>query len=93
MWRELPDVPCYLSSVCVLDGVLLAIGGSEDQSGSKKTSAIYAFHSDGNQKWKHIGDMPFACTYVDALLLSGGGLLVVDGSSQQVLKITVEGKY
>ena len=86
----LPDVPYYQSSVCVVDGVLLAIGGSEDEYGSKKTSAIYAFlHVD--MKWQHVGDMPFKCTRVDTLLLSGGGLLVVDGHSRQVLKFTVEG--
>ena len=31
--------------------------------------------------------------WVDTLLLSDGGLLVVDGRTQQVLRITVQGKY
>ena len=75
-WRELPDVPYSGSAVCVVDGVLLANGG---QDGSKKTSAIYALHPV-DQKWQHVGDMPFECSYVDTLLLSGGRLLVVDGS-------------
>ena len=74
------------------DGVLLAIGGTEDLSGSKKTSSIYGLHGD-DKKWKHVGDMPFACSEVDTLLLSDGGLLVVDGFSQKVLRITVQGKY
>ena len=76
----------------MVEGVLLAIGGSEEDSwfSSEKTSAIYAFHHV-DQKWQHVGDMPFKCSYVDSLLLSGGGLLVVDGDSRQVLKITVEG--
>ena len=73
----------------MVEGVLLAIGGSEEY-GVKKTSAIYAFHHV-DQKWQHVGDMPFQCSDVDTLLLSGGGLLVVDGNSHQVLKITVEG--
>ena len=76
----------------MVDGVLLAIGGAEDSYGSKKTSAIYALHPV-DQKWQHVGDMPFKCSYVDTLLLSGGRLLVVDGdSSQRVLRVTVEGK-
>ena len=76
----------------VLFGVLLAIGGREEDSyGSKKTSAIYALHPV-DQKWQHVGDMPFQCCYVDTLLLSGGRLLVVDGDSQRVLRVTVEGK-
>ncbi|KAL5506638.1 hypothetical protein EMCRGX_G008338 [Ephydatia muelleri] len=83
IWRQLPDVPYCWSSVCVGDGVLLAIGGAEDLSGSKKTSSIYGFHGD-DKKWKHVGDMPFACSMVDTLLLSDGGLLVVDGCTQQV---------
>ena len=74
------------------DGVLLAIGGVEDQYGSNKTSSIYGLHGD-DKKWKHVGDMPFACSMVDTLLLSDGGLLVVDGNTQQVLSITVQGKY
>ena len=75
----------------MVDGVLLTIGGSEEElEGVKTTSAICAFnHVD--QKWQHVGDMPFQCSSVDTLLLSGGGLLVVYGYSCQVLKITVEG--
>ena len=89
IWRELPDVPYYYSAVCVIDGVLLAIGGQEEDSyGSKKTSAIYALHPVD----QHVGDMPFECSLVDTLLLSGGRLLVVDGYSQRVLRVTVEGK-
>ena len=59
----------------MVDGVLLAIGGQEEDSyGSKKTSAIYALHPV-DQKWQHVGDMPFECSYVDTLLLSGGRLM------------------
>ena len=66
----------------MVDGVLLAIGGhKEDSVFSKKTSAIYALHPV-DQKWQHVGDMPFECSYVDTLLLSGGRLLVVDGDKQ-----------
>ena len=77
----------------MVDGVLLAIGGQEENSyGSKDTSAIYALHPV-DQKWQHVGDMPFECYYVDTVLLSGGRLLVVDGNSnQRVLRVTVEGK-
>ena len=74
----------------MVDGVLLAIGGAEDNNGTKKTSAIHAFHHV-DQKWQHVGDLPFECSSVNVLLLSEGRLLVVDGCSQQVLKITVEG--
>ena len=87
-WRDLPDVPYKGSAVCVVDGVLLAIGGSD---GSKETSAIYALHHV-DQKWQHVGDMPFECSDLETLLLSDGRMLVVDGISQSVLRVTVEGK-
>ena len=75
------------------DGVLLAIGGAkEDMLGSEKTSSIYGLHGD-DKYWKHVGDMPFACSWVETLLLSDGGLLVVDGYTTQVLRITVQGIY
>ena len=72
------------------DGLLLAIGGAEDLSGSKKTSSIYGLH---DKKWKLVGDMPFACSEVVTLLLSDGDLLMVDDETEQVLRITVQGKY
>ena len=73
----------------MVDGVL-AIGGQEGGYTSQMTSAIYAFHHV-DQKLQHVGDLPFECSFVDTLLLSGGRLLVVNGISKQVLKITVEG--
>ena len=73
------------------DGVLLAIGGGEGDE-YRKLSSIYGLHGD-DKKWKHVGDMPFACSLVDTLLLSDGGLLVVDSVTKQVLRITVQGKY
>ena len=75
------------------DDVLLALGGAEDLEGSKKTSSIYGLHRD-DKKWKHVDDMPFACSRVDTLFLSDGRLLVIDGAgTQQVLKSTVQGIY
>ena len=75
----------------MVDGVLLAIGGQEDWVGSKMTSAIYALHPV-DQKWQHVGDMPFEFWFADTLLLSDGRLLVFDGLSRRVLRVTVEGK-
>ena len=76
--------------VWYVEGVLLSIGGWD---GSKSTSTIYALHPV-DQKWQHVGDMPFESHLVDTLLLSDGRLLVVGGfsSSQTVLRVTVEGK-
>ena len=89
-WGRLPDVPYCSSSVCIVDGVLLALGGAEGQSGSRKFNTIYGFHPI-QKVWQHVGDMPFECSFVDSLLMTDNSLLVADGDSQKVLKITVEG--
>ena len=90
VWSKLPDVPCSNSSVCVVDKVLLAIGGTEYQSGLVKMTCVNAFcHVD--QKWLHVGDMPNGCSRVDTLLLSDGRLLMVDRFSRSVLRINVQG--
>ena len=49
IWRKLPDVPYQCSSICVVDGVLIAVGG-HDQHGTK-TSAIYGFCHHDDQMW------------------------------------------
>ena len=90
VWKKLPDVPYYYSSASVVDGVLLAIGGTEEREGINATPAIFALHSV-DQKWQHVGDMPINCSDVETLLMSRGKLLVVDGDSQKVLMTTVEG--
>ena len=78
-------MPLYNSSICVADGVLLAIVKSKD-----KTS-ILAFSTD--QKWEHVEDIHVLFPTVGASLLSDQKLLVVDWYSGQVLKVTVkEGK-
>ena len=76
----------------MVEGVLLAFGGAEEDIYGSTTSSIYGLHGD-DKKWKHVGDMPFACSMVDTLLLSDGALLMVDGGTLQVLRITVQGKY
>ena len=91
-WRCLPDVPNYRSSVCILDGIILSIGGKEEQSGPiKATKAIYAFHPF-ERTWKHVADMPFECHYVNTLMFSQHELLVIDGSSKKVAVVKAEGK-
>lgn len=87
-WKKLPDVPFWYSSVSVVDGILLAIGG-EDES-HKVTSTICAFHLI-DKKWQRVGNLPFECSFVDSLLLSSGELLVIDGKNQRALKVEAKG--
>ena len=60
-------------------------GGSDDKDEPNKTSSIYAFEPALNT-WRHVGDLPFEASNVDALCLSGGDLLVVDGDSGRVVR-------
>lgn len=79
--------------MCVVDGVLLALGGSNDSESKLNnagTSAIYAFDPT-DQKWQRVGEMPFECSSVNTLLLSEERLLVIDGRSLRVLVVTVKG--
>ena len=70
----------------MVDGVLLAIGGAENRYELNRTSAINAFHHS-DQKWRHVGNMPFKCAYLETTMLSGGRLLVVDGYNKDVLEM------
>ena len=72
----------------MVDGVLLAIGGWDDAY--KATSAMFALHP-ADQKWQHVGELPFECTFVDTLTLSETMFLLVDGGSRKVAWITAEG--
>ena len=82
IWRQLPDVPYCRSSVCVGDGVLLAIGGAEeDNYGSKKTSSIYGLHvvntTDTTDALHHhrthiFPAMPSSCTQTQCYAVTGG---------------------
>ena len=89
-WTELPDIPGIFSTICVINDVLLAIGGTEDLDGLIKTSAIYAFHHN-DQNWHQIGRMPIKCSLADAIALSKEKLLIVDGDSAQVYEMILEG--
>eukprot|EP00731_Ephydatia_muelleri_P035063 Em0094g13a len=64
--------------------VILAIGGKDnDGCSSMKTTAIYAFNE---QRWYHIGEMAVKAYWVDAVVLSDGDIVVVDGCSLAVMK-------
>ena len=71
-------------------GVLLAIGGQDLSSASKKITSIYALYPIF-QTWKYVGDMPFECSLVDSLVYQGD-LVVVDGKSGRVVIGKVNGE-
>ena len=54
------------------------------------TKGIYAFNHD-NQKWEHVVDMPFKCSFA-SVLQSQENMYIIDGQSSRFVKITVQGK-
>ena len=66
----------YTSSICVADGVLLAIGRS-----------ILAF---SGHKWECVEDRLWHMQYPSVATLSDQNLLVVDWGISKVLKVTMK---
>ena len=88
-WTQLPDLPYHYSTLCVVDDVLVAIGGKYSEGcSSMKTSSLYAFNG---QRWQHAGEMRLKAYWVDAVGLCHGEMLVIDGCTLAVTKCEVEG--
>ena len=91
IWTRLPDLPYHYSTLCMVNDVLLAIGGKDnDGCSSMKTTAIYAFNE---LRWYHVGQMAVKAYWVDAVVLSDGDIVVVDGCSLAVMKGEAKGRH
>lgn len=88
------NLPVKLSSIASFKHDLVAVGGKNDAG--NVSSEIFV-HSDINQSWVHIGDMPYGLYDPATVSLPTGELVVIcgcrsSGRSQDVTKISVEGK-
>lgn len=91
IWTRLQDLPYRYSTLCMVNNVLLAIGGKDnDGCSSMKTTAIYAFNE---LRWYHVGEMAVKAYWVDAVVLSDGDIVVVDGCSLAVMKGEAKGSH
>ena len=70
-WQTLPDTPLTHSTVLVLNGALLAVGGW-------KSSAIYLYQPS-NSSWVNVGDLPTERSQCACLVLPSGEILVAGG--------------
>ena len=80
-WKTLQDPPLKGSAAASLGGMLLAVGGNDDQE--ETFSAVHVYSSATNT-WSRVqsGDLPeprYACTAVE---LAGNRVLVVGGEDQ-----------
>ena len=76
-WKTLQDAPLYESAVVSLGGMLLAIGGKDDQ---KKSAAVHVY-SQTTSSWVRAtsADLPDPRTACIAVELSASRLLVIGG--------------
>ena len=71
-WQTLPDTLLTNSTVLVLNGALLAVGGW-------KSSAIHVYQPS-NSSWVNIGELPTERSLCACLVLPSGKIFVAGGS-------------
>ena len=57
VWKKLPNTPAYEPAAAVLDGKLLAIGGTDTAKKGANRKEIYMF-SESASSWTYTGDLP-----------------------------------
>ena len=72
-WQTLPDTPLEYSTVLVLNGALLAVGGW-------KSSAIHLYQPS-NSNWVKVGDLPTERSHCACIVLPSGKIFVAGGQS------------
>ncbi len=86
LWNTLPDIPLKRSTAAGLSGLLLAIGGIDDQD--QKSSAIHVFVPPTNSWVRLSGDLPTAAYAATAITLPDNRLLVCGGLDIDQKKLT-----
>ena len=78
-WRRLADSPTTRSTCAAVNGVLLVVGGLDEQN--RKTSAIYVYKSTANS-WELISNMPTAQYNRLVAVLPTNEVIVVGGCTR-----------
>ena len=73
-WQTLPDTPLRGSTVLVLNGALLAVGG-------EKSSAIHLYQPS-NSNWVKVSDLPTEQSQCACIVLPSGKIFVAGGYSE-----------
>ncbi len=76
VWKTLPGAPYKWSSITILGGALLTVGGSVSKG--KVTSSI-SMYSPLSRSWLHIGDTPEAARSTCSITLNTGETMVIGG--------------
>ena len=71
-WQTLPESPLKYSTICILSGVLLTIGGED-------SSSIHAYQP-GSRSWIKVGNLPGPLWECACTVLPNGEMFVAGGS-------------
>ena len=81
VWTRLPDTPSYNTTLATLRGLVLTIGGSDDDCGDTPIGAIHCYDSNTNS-WSIIGEMPTPRYATLVAVLPSQELVVVGGQDE-----------
>ena len=81
-WQTLTDPPLIHSSVLVLNGALLTVGGYE-------SSAIHHYQPS-SRSWVKVGDLPIKRWQCACTVLPNGEIFVVGGTTKTIIAGTFE---
>ena len=90
-WKTLPSTPTYGPAAAVLDGNLLAIGGTKthkEKSAPKKEVYMY---SPSTNSWIYISDLPAPQLRAAVAVLSSTEILVIGGEDGGYLNTVYKG--
>ena len=90
VWKKLPSLQYKFSALCIIDGVIVAIGGI-DSAGRIKTSSVYAL-STSTMMWRRVGDLHFPCVCLGIVLPNSELLCMEKGAGTRIFKGKANGR-
>ena len=83
-WSTLADVHHHHSSVAILAGCLVAIGGSKHNVVTSTVEKSIHAYCHSIRKWVHVGELPSAVAQCASILLPTGDLMVIGGTNSRL---------
>ena len=83
-WSSLADVHHHHSSVAILAGCLVAIGGSKQNVVRSTVEKSIHAYCRSIRNWVHVGDLPSAVAQCASILLPTGDLMVIGGTNSRL---------
>ena len=80
VWKTLPDIAYYFSSIASFGGVLVVVGGKDISSWTRSSSLCV--YSPLTRSWLRIGEMPITVDSTCTITLPTGDMLVIGGTTK-----------